>query len=412
MRKLLLLPFLLINHIYALTLEEAIDTALKKSPLYQIQKEKILEAEEDKLSKKSKNFGKITLVGSYTQYNIPRTLAPIVPPITADIISSKDITSMGTIYEVMLFNGFADLSSVKIADINRHVSKIDLKLTKEQLIYNIKSLYYKILSLKNQKESSLSYKKALEKLYQDTKTGIKLGKKAKIDLLKVSSDMQNVIYSITNLEKNIQILKSKLAYLMGVDSIDELKPAEEAVSLNINDTKQTYVYKKSFLESKKAKKAIKKASSLYFPKISLNLYYGKNMAKGVEEELWQGGVNLNWNIFDFGYKKAEHQKAKISYLISKLKLKDTELKLKSDIEEAKNRIAIAKAKIVSTKKQLSLLKKIKETEKLKYEKGASDMYDLLYAIAKYEKAKSDLYEAIYDLSIQKAYLNYITAGEK
>ncbi len=411
MRKLLFIIFML-NSIWALTLEEAIEIALKKSPLYQIQKEKVTQAEFEKKSKKSKNLGKISFVGSYTHYNIPRTLTPIVPPITPGIVTSNDITSAGTVYEVMLFNGFADVSSIKIAEINKNLSQTELKLTKEQLVYNIKSLYYKTLSLQEQLKSAISYKEALEKLYKDTETGVKIGKYAKIDLLKVSSDLQNSIYSIENLEKNIKILKSKLAYTMGVESIDELIETKETLINTDLDTKDMYIYKKPLFETQKAKKAIKQASSLYYPKISLNLYYGKNMAKDSEEELWQGGINVNWNILDFGYKNSQLQKAKISYMISKLKLKDTALKLKKDLQEAKNRISIAKAKIVSTKKQLKLLKKIKEVEKIKYEKGASDMYDLLYAIAKYEKAKSELYEAKYDLSIQKAYYNYLTAGEK
>jgi len=123
-------------------------------------------------------------------------------------------------------------------------------------------------------------------------------------------------------------------------------------------------------------------------------------------------INVNWALFDFGNKDAQLQKAKIAYMISKLRLKNAELKLKSDIVDAKNRISTAEAKVISAKKQLTLLKKIKETEYIKYKKGASDMYDLLYAIAKYQNAQSSLIEAKYNLKMQKAYLNYITAGEK
>ena len=122
-------------------------------------------------------------------------------------------------------------------------------------------------------------------------------------------------------------------------------------------------------------------------------------------------MNIRWNIFDFGYKSAQLQKAKIGYMIAKLQKEDTALKLRSSIVEANKRIIVAKAKIASTQKEVELLKKIKEVEEIKYKKGASDMYDLLYAIAKYEEAKSALEEAKYNLDIQKAYFNYVTAGE-
>ncbi|WP_200762275.1 TolC family protein [Nitrosophilus alvini] len=400
-------------NINAITLDEAIETALKKSPEILIQKQKLLEAHQEKRVKKAQNFGKINAVGSYTRYNIPRTLTPIVPPITPDVVSSREISSAGLIYEVLLFNGFADVSSVDIAELGKKISNINLSLTKEQLIYNIKSLYFKIVSLKNQKTSAISYQRALEKLYKDVKKEVEVGKKAKIDLLKVSSELENASFNVKSIENSIKTLKAKLASIIGVDEIDDVESVndDEKFSANV-DLRNSYTYKKAKFEAQKSKKAIRKAKSLYFPKIGLNTYYGSNFAKGIQEELWQAGININWRLYDFGYKDAQLQKAKIAHMVSKLRLKNTELKLKSDIIDANNRISTAIAKVQSAKKQLILLKKIKDTEYIKYEKGISDMYDLLYAIAKYQNAQSSFIEAMYDLKMQKAYLNYITAGEK
>ncbi len=409
MRIFLLLTFGL-HALFALTLDEAIQTALKKSPLLHIQKNRALQAREEKEAKKAKTYGKVVATASYTHYNIPRTLAPIVPPISPNITTSKDITSYGAMYEVVLFNGFADVSSIKIANLEYNIATIDYGLSKAKLIFNIKSLYYKILSLQQELQSAKSYKKALERLYRDVKKEVTLGKKAKIDLLKVNSDLQSASFAIVNLQKNLEILQSQLAYTIGIDSIKNVHPAKE--SLHTNPIQKSFSYKKAFMESKKAQKAIQKAKSLYYPKLSLNLLYTKNFGQGSSKELWQSSLGLNWNIFDFGYKKHEVQKAKIASLIAKEKLLDTKRSLQTKVEEAKRRIEIAKAKIDTTKVQLRLLQKIKETEMIKYEKGISDMYDLLYAIAKYEGAQSALFQAMYDLDIQKAYYNYITAGER
>ncbi len=409
MRKVLLLT-LGLHALFAMTLDEAIQTALQKSPLLHIQKYKTLQAKENKKAKKAKTYGKVVATANYTHYNIPRTLAPIVPPITPDITVSKDIASYGAMYEVVLFNGFADVSSVKIANLEHNIASIDYKLSKAKLIFNIKSLYYKILSLQKELQSAKSYKRALEKLYSDVKKEVELGKKAKIDLLKVNSDLQNASFAIINLEKNIEIVKSQLAYTIGIDAVSHVAPAQE--TLHTNPIQKSFSYKKASLESKKAQKAIKKAQSLYYPKIALNLFYTQNVGQDNNKELWQSGLNLSWNIFDFGYKSHELQKAKIASLIAKEKLLDTKRELQTKLKEAKRRIEIAQAKIKATKAQLKLLRKIKETEMIKYEKGISDMYDLLYAIAKYENAKSAFSQAIYELETQKAYYNYITAGER
>jgi len=412
-RKLIALAFLFsFQNSWAITLNEAIDTALKKSPLILIEKGKIKQSIEEKRIKKAKNLGSINLVGSYTIYNIPRTLAPIVPPISPNVVTSKNIGSLGLKYDVMLFNGFSDLRSIDIAELSKKISKTDFALSKEQLIYNIKSIYFKILTLKKERVSALSYQKALEALKSKVEQEYELGKKAKLDLLKVASELEVAKYNSLNIKNSIKILKAKLASLIGVEKIDSVEDIydEEKVSDTI-DPKKSLIYKKALLDTQKSKKEIAKAKALYYPKVSFNAYYGSNFASGEQEELWQVGVSINLPLYDFGNRDAQFQKAKIAHMISELKLKNSYLKLQSDIVDAKERIATASAKIKALKKQLEFLTKIEETEKIKYQNGVSDIYDLLLAISKRRIAESDLIGAMYDLTMQKAYLNLLV-GEK
>jgi len=413
-RKLVALALLFaFQNSWAITLNEAIETALKKSPLILIEKEKINQSIEEKRVKKAKNLGSINVVGSYTTYNIPRTLAPIVLPISPDIVTSKEIGTLGLKYDVMLFNGFSDLRSIEIAELSKKISKTDFALSKEQLIYNIKSIYFKILTLKKERVSALSYQKALETLQSKVEQEYELGKKAKLDLLKVASELEIAKYNSLNIDNSIKILKAKLASLIGVEEIDSVEDIydEERVSDTV-EPKNSLIYKKALLDTQKSKKGIAKAKALYYPKVAFNAYYGDNFASGEQEELWQAGVSINIPLYDFGNRDAQFQKAKIAHMISEYKLKNSYLKLKSDIVDAKERIATATAKIKALKKQLEFLTKIEETEKIKYQNGVTDIYDLLLAISKKRKAESDLIGATYDLTMQRAYLNYITVGEK
>jgi len=413
-RKIVAVALLLaFQNSWAMTLNEAIDTALKKSPLILIEKEKINQSIQQMRVKKAKNLGSINVVGSYTTYNIPRTLAPIVPPISPDIVTSKDIGTLGLRYDVMLFNGFSDLRSIEIAELSKKITKTDFALSKEQLIYNIKSIYFKILTLKKVRVSVLSYQKALEALYANIEKEYKLGKKAKLDLLKVASELEIAKYNSLNIDNSIKILKAKLASLIGVEEIDSVEDIydEERVSDTV-EPKNSLIYKKALLDTQKSKKGIAKAKALYYPKVAFSAYYGDNFASGEQEELWQAGVSINIPLYDFGNRDAQFQKAKIAHMISELKLKNSYLKLQSDIIDAKERIATATARIKALKKQLEFLTKIEETEKIKYQNGVSDVYDLLLAISKRRIAESDLIGTTYDLTMQRAYLNYITVGEK
>ncbi len=406
------LLFSLFQSGWAITLDEAIDTALRKSPSILAEHEKVKQAAEEKRINRAKNFGSIDVVGSYTRYNIPRTLTPIVPPITPDLVTSRNIGSLGVKYDVMLFNGFSDIRSIEIAELSRKISKTEFALTREQLVYNVKSIYFKILTLKKERESSLSYVEALETLQSRVEKEYRLGKKAKLDLLKVSSELEAAKYNSSNIENSIRILKAKLASLIGVEKIESVEALydEESVTRDI-DPKRSLIYKKALLDTQKSRKGISKAKALYYPKVAFNAYYGDNFASGEREELWQAGVTLNIPLFDFGNRDARFQKAKIAYKISEQRLRSSYLNLESDIVDAKERIDSASAKIEALKKQLEFLKKIEESERIKYRNGASDIYDLLLAISKRREADSDLIGAVYELTMQKAYLNLLLAGE-
>jgi outer membrane protein TolC len=400
---------------FSITLNEAIDTALKNSPDFLLQQEEISAAKQEKLSKKTNNFGKISAFGSYNKYNSLRPLVPLAPPISPDVVTSKDIITAGVAYDVILFNGFADVSSYEIAKLSEYNSKTKLNLSKEQLIFNIKSVYFKILSMKNQFDSANAYEKSLKKLYDNVQKEVNLGKKAKIDLLKISSDLEQASYNIKNISNSIDTLKANLASIIGVDKIDNIEPIKEQnIEIkSLSDLKNTFVYKISETELKKSETSVKQASSIYYPRISFNAYYGSNHdVDGNGEELWQASVTFNWLIFDFGTRNSKVKKAKIMRKKVLYNLKKTELKLKSSIVDAKNKIKSAEEKISSTKKQLDFLAKVKQAEEIKYEKGASNVYDLLYSYAKYQMAKTDYLNAKYDLEIQKAYFNYLIAGEK
>jgi outer membrane protein TolC len=410
-----MLSFILVNVVHAITLDEAIKTAIENSPNYLIQKENLNISKEEKFSKKMNNFGKISAFGSYNKYNSLRPLVPLAPPISPDVVTSKDILSAGIAYDVTLFNGFSDISSYKIAELSEANSKMKLNLSKEQLIFNVKSVYYKILAMENQLKAAKSYEKSLKNLYDNVENEVRLGKKAKIDLLKISSDYENALFNVKSIENSIDSLKANLASIIGVDQVDKVEPVKiDNIQIkSLSDLKHTYTYKISALELKKTEKSLTQAKSIYFPKIGFSAYYGSNYdLDGEGEELWQASINLNWLIFDFGNRESQVAKAKISKKKVLFNLKKTELELRSSIKEAKNKIKTAEEKVSSVKKQLTFLEKVKQAEKIKYEKGASNIYDLLYAYAKYQLAKTDYLNAEYDLEIQKEYFNYLIAGEK
>ncbi len=398
---------------YGLTMEEAVNTALKNNPDILITQTKIRSAEMNVKSKKRGNFGKFILKGSYTRYNIPRTLTPIVPPILSPVPSDRDIGSLGIAYTVNIFSGFSKIEDVKIASLEKKLAEDYLQLSKSQIAYNVRSIYLKILSLKENRSALSSYLNALNTLKKDIQVGIRTGKRPEIDLLKVEAEIEKINTEIETINGNIKTLRSALAFLMGKKDIGELEPVNDKP----NETPETNLsenirVKIARLQMEKSKKFTKKLKSSYFPSINLDAYYGRNYGAGESAELWQVGISFNWLLFDFGSREAKLEMAKEGVLSSKIGIEKEKLSLQKSLTEALARIETAKEKIRGTEKELELARKVKEIEKVRYDTGAGTIYDLLNAEARFESAKSRLISAKYDLLDAIYYLKFVKGEVK
>lgn len=405
----ILLVSLLSSFLSAITLDKAIEIGLENSPTLKISKNRVMISNEAKKIKKYSNFGKISVKGSYTKYNIPRTLTPITPPIQPGIVTSQTIGTLGVAYDVVLFNGFSTSQDIAIARLGEDASILSADISKDELVYNIQSLYLKILSLKSQKKGAYSHKKALSKLLKIVKVGVSAGKKAKIELYRIKSDLEIAKMVIKELDSNIKILKATLASVIGIKNVGKLHDIEFEKSGDLvkSDIKELRRYKLAQIQEKKGDKNIQKAKSSYFPVLSLNGYYGDNYGDGESDEIWQVGVGMNWLLFDFGVREARVAKAKIEKLQTIQELKKMELGLEKNLEEAKMKVEIAKAKVKSSYGELKFVKRTLKIEKVRYEEGVSTIYDLLFALSRYQNSKARAINSRYALQSELYYYNYI-----
>ena len=408
----------------ALTLDEAVQTALKNSKMLEQSNVAFDIAQRDIKEKRSANYGEFDIVASYTHYNAPRTLAPLTPSsMKPDAASTEDMMSVGVNYTVTLFSGFAQRSQVAISSLQKDMAQQRSKLTKEQIVYNVKTLYANILAQEDVLKAQKSYAKALLQLKESVDLRVKLGSASKVESLKAEVDYMRAKAKCTTVETNIDILKESLATLMFVDSIDKLENIEIDMKKFQAEPTQDYIMSSTqlelaSLEIKKAKQMQQIAQSSYYPKVALQAYYGKNAGVNddtnpnsgdfEDETLWQAGVNLKWNIFDFGKKNAAVQKSKMKMMQSELAKAQKKRELQRDIAKAKSKITEALANYRSLESELVLMQKMEKIDSLRYETGAIDIDTLLYTKARYQLVKSSFAAAKYNYQNAKTYFDYIT----
>ena len=88
-------------------------------------------------------------------------------PITsANVSTTQDLFGTGIAYSVPLFTGFAQTRQVEMDSIATKIAHSKSLLTKEQLAYNVSSLYLSILAFKEMYGAQKSYVGALKNLEQ------------------------------------------------------------------------------------------------------------------------------------------------------------------------------------------------------------------------------------------------------
>jgi len=421
MRQLFLLLAISVS-VYADTLNGLITYATKHSTVMKQNLAQLNLAQLQRQESSAKQYGELNVVGDYTHYNIERTLAPLVPSsITAGapVTTSKDIFSAGLKYTVPLFTGFAQTRQVEIDQIAKNMSQSKLKLTREQLVFNIRSLYLSVLAQQEIRRAQHTYVKALQKLSKQIAYEVKLGKKASIDLLKARSDVQAARTQEEILTSNIETTKASLSAVVG-KGVKKLRP------LKIKVKKPHYLVTKLYAKAshlakveveemavKKADKMIAKSKASALPQVNLAAYAGKNYGEDIatsnwdNETLWQVGVNVSYNLVDFGKRDIATQKAKIAKMQAGFKKEQTLLDLKKLLTQGVEKVKQSYAEYLGNTAQWRLSKKAQNIEQVRYDNDASTLNDLLLAKGKTWLAQAKVIESKYNYQKSKFYIDYL-----
>lgn len=409
MKKVVLTLFCSIS-LFAFSLDEALSELEKNNLDIQISKKQRESSLLQKEQKSASQFGKITLNSSITKYNDKRTLAPLAPPISSDVVTSDKLTTVGVSYKVTLFDGFGVKSEIDLSKINSFISKEKEKLTLNQLKYNTQSLFSDILSLQNSKKSYEEYQKVLKSFKTIVEKEFEYGKKAKVDILKVESDIEKNQAKIIELDTKIKILKNSLSLLI----YGETKTLDELEDITFLQTSQEYSLenlpsiKVAKSIQKKSDKNYNKALSSYYPVVNFETSYSNVYGEGEKEAVSTIALQLSWNIFDFGVRQKNLQKTKIEKLEANLEYEKLKNEYKNRILEAKELIIQNESLLKSAKAQFSLAQKTTQIEKIRYEANQISINDYLLSFSNEQFLKSNEIQANSNLLKARFYYAYLT----
>lgn len=199
-----------------LTLERCIEIALQNNPELSAVSWDAAVARSEKQIKAASRYPNIHLNGSYFHYqDDQRLVAPTSP--TSPAYFSNDLVSADIVLRLPLYVGGRFINEIKAADFLLRASEHTLARTKEELVFNVTSTYYNILSQRHVIESLEFSEKVLSQHLERVKNLIAAQKATKVDALRTEVRLSDIDQQLLQ-ARNVQEIQYRLlANQMGMD---------------------------------------------------------------------------------------------------------------------------------------------------------------------------------------------------
>ncbi|MBU0924650.1 TolC family protein [bacterium] len=391
-----LTAFFAVN-INAMTLNEAVDIALKNNFDIQGKKYDYIESLENVKSNKSNFMPKLDLGYSYLNRD------------DANIGELEEEAAASIALSYNLFNGFKDLALTQSSNFLSESSQYSLNAIKQDIVLNTKIAYIDFLDKKNELETYKSALKLFQEQFVDSMNRFEQGLIAKNDLLQVQVNTSSAKQNVVKAQGALKVSKHKLSNILGgIDLTYEVIEDLDEKSLQISSFDEKLLDNRSEIQAlnmnlKSIKELEKSVKSGFLPKVDASISHNKYFDGLSTKSFDEGEENQNiaklsasWNLYNGGYDSAQTEIYKTKYLSAISLLNKTKLDIKLQYESAKSDLEVAIDNLETSKLALLQAKENYSIVKNRFAEGISTSTDLTDANYLLTQAQQGFNRAYFD----------------
>ena len=291
------------------------------------------------------------------------------------------------------------------------------EITEEMINVNVQKIYYQLAVGKKQMTSIDANIVRFEKLLADTKEIYKQGFAERLDVDKVSVQLNNLQTEKIKVQSQLDAGNAGLKFLMNMPQKDSLiltdSITEDKIKEDILADDYKYEDRKEYQFLSIAKQLneynVRRYKLSYLPTLAAFANYSKN-AQRQTFDFFQGGswfttsligLRLSVPIFDGFARSSRVQKAKIEVQRSNNSIEQLKASIDNDVTQARLKITAAVITMDNQKKNIELAEKVYNTTKIKYEQGLGSNQEIYNAQTELKVAQNNYYGALYDAIIAK-----------
>jgi len=394
-----------------LTLEHAIKVALANNPrlssgFYAVQAAR---AQHDMAV--GQILPKLDLIGSYSYFHEDRLITPRRPG-TSEVLQFTDHLASGDIVMRMpLFTGGRLISEIRAAKLLQAASEHRLARNKKEVVFNVSSIFYSILSQVHVIESLEFSHQTLQEHQKRVGELIHAQKAAKVDRLRTEVRIANLEQQLAR-ERNVMAIQYRvLSNLMGIQKeLSEHTPATgELIILetSIPDVQENLAnalqQRNDYLAAREALEAQAKrvdaARARHLPTLDIEGSYGSRWdvnSTSVNNDVGSIFIGINMPIYAGGRISAKVRQEHANLASYQEKLRDLELQIRLDVETAILNMTSSDERVKATGKSIEQAQESLRIEREKYDYAKGSITDVLDAQSALLDSQMNYYRALAD----------------
>jgi outer membrane protein TolC len=423
----LVLLFAVVTVVYAgetLTLDQAIETALRNNPGLKAADAELDAAKAGILRSNSGFLPKVTLSETWSKSDNP--LMVFGTKLNQEIVSPADFnpavinnpdpaSNYNTRLAVMqpVYNGGKEYLGMKQAKLAQDAAAQDRNRTRQEMVFNVIKAYYGV-------QLAREYRKVAVQSLQTSTENVKLaearyktGAVLQSDLLRAKVQEAEVREMVTRSENGVKLAMANLSFAMGTPQQPEyelegmLTPKDPGGELDAA-TGEALVLRPDLvslgLNRRNAEAGVGQARADFIPSLNLigQVDWNSTRIAGDDAKSWAVMAVLQWNLFDglvttSSVRQASANAGKMRALEEQMKAA-VQLQVKQayySLQASRDRIAASASSVQEAEEGLRIVQK-------RYEVGMTTFVDVLGAESALIRARTNALQALYDNNVAEA----------
>lgn len=355
--------------------------------------------------------------GSYTRFQEKQRVVPAHNNNQPGVFDN-DFLEAGLVLRLPIFQGGRRIAAYRIADLASKLSAEQLITTRQDLVLNVSSIFYKALQLEDVTRATAASKEALESQTAVTRLRVEVGRSAPVDAMKIEVRLASIDQQLSRLQADRRVLLVQLGRLMGKPPGETsapriagqlrpvIQPLPDIEGAGRIAREQRSEFKAAKAQLDQAQRGVDLARADYWPRVDGYARIGTRnglpneepRAEGAldHETSWAAGVQVDIPLFRGGAVRTQVAQAKLRAEQARERLRDVELLLDQDLEQAHTVLADSRTRIGVASKNVEAAAETLRIEQATYQEGRNTINDVLDAQAAKLSADVDLSQAMVD----------------